>query len=671
MDWAHLLSVHSPYAVKLQHEMAMPVAVEKEDEDNLDERSRVLREVNRFKEKSSLRFKTELARNLVKAKEFRRPDGAIGTAILDPKPDAFAPFAHSAKLAKSRGAALKDAEEGDGDLSPRAASGQKEVLRATVLMRRAEMARDFPHMCEWALGPEDATAAADPDSLSDDPSTDEEPALSNDDESLSPPLAPPPTEPEVAEEPQEPPPAPVSDEESTELRDEEEGAQIGTAIPLPPTELAQNSPDISDTRELANLRLVAQDSPRPTTSGEPASPRLATPLLRPQTVPGSVVAGLDSGRGSAMRPVVLSPWHLDSLANRSRQGLSTQLSEEFLPLVMTMNNSPVPPHQPTPPRTGHPTADGKASPRRTSTANRDGSARPRPQRLSKLQQQQQQDERRARGRAGQIAAPMASARMSSAPRPQTSPERWLRPPHGTSLASIATNRGSAATARVATELTPNLAAQFSGMDVLAAARAGGASGCGGSTSARGPAISLAPPRPPIPSRHFNGSSASLHSRGSSSARPSTTWAVDDEQRGGVYALDSWASIGGHGAGGEPAHGEGYGGVGSRTDGGGVHAEISMSSLLSQSSRRVAQTHRSSGGSSGVGRETSQSSFTRMRKRGGLATRDMEKRATFGGGFSAVGTSPRQPRGARGGARGDVGHTYGGYSHGGSSTRRGQ
>ena len=58
MDWAHLLSVHSPYAVKLQHEMAMPVAVEKEDEDNLDERSRVLREVNRFKEKSSLRFKT-------------------------------------------------------------------------------------------------------------------------------------------------------------------------------------------------------------------------------------------------------------------------------------------------------------------------------------------------------------------------------------------------------------------------------------------------------------------------------------------------------------------------------------------------------------------------------------------------------------------------------------
>ena len=23
MDWAHLLSVHSPYAVKLQHEMAM------------------------------------------------------------------------------------------------------------------------------------------------------------------------------------------------------------------------------------------------------------------------------------------------------------------------------------------------------------------------------------------------------------------------------------------------------------------------------------------------------------------------------------------------------------------------------------------------------------------------------------------------------------------------
>eukprot|EP01046_Picozoa_sp_COSAG06_P080043 COSAG06_NODE_27392_length_594_cov_0.884848_1_plen_75_part_10 len=75
--------------------------------------------------------------------------------------------------------------------------------------------------------------------------------------------------------------------------------------------------------------------------------------------------------------------------------------------------------------------------------------------------------------------------------------------------------------------------------------------------------------------------------------------MDDEQRGGVYALDSWASIGGHGAGGEPAHGGGYGGVGSRTDGGGVHAEISMSSLLSQSSRRVAQTHRSSGGSSGV------------------------------------------------------------------------
>ena len=48
MDWAHLQSVQSPYAVRLQREAQREAAVDKEEDDNIDERARVLREVNRF-----------------------------------------------------------------------------------------------------------------------------------------------------------------------------------------------------------------------------------------------------------------------------------------------------------------------------------------------------------------------------------------------------------------------------------------------------------------------------------------------------------------------------------------------------------------------------------------------------------------------------------------------
>eukprot|EP01046_Picozoa_sp_COSAG06_P093756 COSAG06_NODE_39936_length_407_cov_0.844156_1_plen_123_part_01 len=102
----------------------------------------MLREVNRFT--SNRKFRTDIAHRLVTG-EFRRPNVAIGTMILEPKLDALAPFA------LDRATLLKGAGE-DRELSPRATSGKKEALRKTVLMRRAEMARDFPHMLEWKPG---------------------------------------------------------------------------------------------------------------------------------------------------------------------------------------------------------------------------------------------------------------------------------------------------------------------------------------------------------------------------------------------------------------------------------------------------------------------------------------------------------------------------------------
>ena len=44
MDWAHLHSVQSPYAVRLQREAQREVGVETEEDDSIDERARVLRD---------------------------------------------------------------------------------------------------------------------------------------------------------------------------------------------------------------------------------------------------------------------------------------------------------------------------------------------------------------------------------------------------------------------------------------------------------------------------------------------------------------------------------------------------------------------------------------------------------------------------------------------------
>ena len=76
-------------------------------------------------------------------------------------------------------------------------------------------------------------------------------------------------------------------------------------------------------------------------------------------------------------------------------------------------------------------------------------------------------------------------------------------------------------------------------------------------------------------------------------------------------------------------------VGGNGDPHGVRSEISLSSLLSQSSRRRAQTHRLSTTGNAVNPEMSQSSFMRIQRRGGMAKTVSGRRCAFGGGFSTA------------------------------------
>ena len=72
-------------------------------------------------------------------------------------------------------------------------------------------------------------------------------------------------------------------------------------------------------------------------------------------------------------------------------------------------------------------------------------------------------------------------------------------------------------------------------------------------------------------------------------------------------------------------------------------EASISSLVSQSSRRLAQTLRSKDTGNPLGLEASQSAFTRIHKRGGVAKRVTDRRESFGGGFSTATITPRQAK----------------------------
>ena len=206
-------------------------------------------------------------------------------------------------------------------------------------------------------------------------------------------------------------------------------------------------------------------------------------------------------------------------------------------------------------------------------------------------------------------------------------ERWARPLTGTTLSSMPTTLPKHG---AAVEQPPP---PVTGMDVLKAAR-------GGTPSSSSSSIQLTPPRPPpITVGHS--------ARGSFSG--STTWEADLD-RGSFF--DSYASIpAGSTGGGEMATPQGV--LHARVDSSGfgwVRAEVSMSSLLSQSSRKFAQTHRARQTNHGatstavavarsvaaLASETSQSSFARMRKRGGVAARGSDHgmmRKSFGGGFS--------------------------------------
>jgi hypothetical protein len=556
MDWAHLQNVQSSFALRLQREARREVLVEREEHDNVDERARVLREVNRFT--SNRQFRTDIARRLVTG-EFRRPDGSIGTMILEPKPDALAPFALDlAELLKARGQ--------NDELSPRSASGKKEALRHTVLMRRAEMAREFPHLVEWR----DGVVAADTASSDELSSEEDVECRSGADESPEPNL-PSGDSPDLAE--LEEPTSPSLDEELAE-----DGAerQRAPSVPLPPSTPEKEAAEARDVQETPQSSIAIRSGPRPTTSGEQSSPGFATPSERPSTVAvGRRVAEL-GGLLSPSPPAVLSPWHLDSLANRSRKGLSTQLSDECLPIVMGVKDT----------TSGGFTLSASTPPRavdhphRSTDANRSHVVArrqvPRLQRMSQLQQLRQEAERTGAA-------------------PQNSPGRRLTMPHANSLAdsspgttSVIANASSDGSLQDRT--TQDMPLQFSGMDMLAAARSSS-----GSCSSRGSrVIHGTQPRPPISPRHL----AISDVRVSVSARPSARFAVVSN--------------------GDPH---------------GVRSEASLSSLLSQSSRRLAQTHRFSVTGNAVNLEISQSSFMRIQKRGGMAKTVPDRRGAFGGGFS--------------------------------------
>lgn len=338
MEWATMHTLSSPFAVQLAHEVSRPVGVEKEEEDNLDERARVLHQINTYRNRSVvLRFKSDLARQLVHTDHFAQPKADIGTAILaEDRPDAFQIFeAKKKKIRDANRLELLSLGEPDEDgLSPRAESGDKEVLRKTVLNRRAEMARDFPNMTECVF---DAEAQGHEAELSSEEEADV--WLEQEDEQLG-------GQESLPSSSEEEEPSPAATEPATEAPTEAptEAAAVGESV-------------VHSTPLLEKFASVESPTSRPTTSGEPTSPRMiAMPPSRPQTVPtqgpprpvvgfqGSPIVGF-AALSSPVPPqaspsVGISPWHLDSLANRSKRGLSTQISQEFRPLVIG-NISPV------------------------------------------------------------------------------------------------------------------------------------------------------------------------------------------------------------------------------------------------------------------------------------------------------------------------------------------
>ena len=216
----------------------------------------------------------------------------------------------------------------------------------------------------------------------------------------------------------------------------------------------------------------------------------------------------------------------------------------------------------------------------------------------------------------------------------------MRPLHGTTLASMPTTLPRQAEALE--QPPPSVSGGPSGMDVLKVARergsGGGGSGGGGYAVSHRQAdpfgssssIQLTPPRPPIAAGH----------RASFSARTSLTWEADRVPLDRGSFFESYASFPASAGGREREMATAH-----------LFAEVSMSSLLSQSTRKFAQTQRHlgaaaaaaagsvmGGSGAGLGRETSQSSFARMRKRGGVAARGSESaRQSFGGGFSGAQT----------------------------------
>lgn len=564
MDWAHLQSVRSPYAQRLQREAQRAVAVEKEEDDNIDERMRVLREVNQFT--AGRHLKSDIARRLIGDRKKGHYHEEIGTTILDLKSDAMASIA--------QGRSMKLKAHAADSTSPRARSGKKEALREILRIRRAEIAREFPHI-QWA-NPADLLSVDSTDDMSTDDDAD---SSSGADDS------------------------PMTDI----LRDEraEEPAQSGES-----TEQLPEADEVSGVQPIAQLNFTPDGSPRPTTSDEQSSPRLATPPERPQTVPSGsptrTLGGLPSPT-TPTTPVAISPWHLDSLANRSRKGLSTQLSKECLPIVMVMNSTVTSSSTRAEP-TSHRTR-GHSNQRSNTVPVLSGGRVPRIHRMSRSQRWRQQEEREASGEHLKIW-------MKKAPAQQASPNGRPRPPHETSLSAIS------AKGHLQETTMQDPPQRRRGVDILDAAR----SSICCSTSALGQAVTLTPPRGSIsPRRH---TSKSVYG-GSVSARPTTLtdWAPNDT---GIYGCcisthtlnggDSCASLGMASAGTQ-----------------GIQAEVSLSSLLSQSSRRLAQTYRSSDTRKLVSPETSQSSFTRMRKRGGVAKSVLNSRSTFGGGFSTGST----------------------------------
>ena len=201
-------------------------------------------------------------------------------------------------------------------------------------------------------------------------------------------------------------------------------------------------------------------------------------------------------------------------------------------------------------------------------------------------------------------SPALTARHFQDPRLQGMPQLWWQPEQAERTAPRPTVRvvapGATSATASANRTMPDLPLQFSGLGMIGVARHSG--GPVSSTSSR--VVPVLQPRPPTATRSLSTSAFS----GSASAQPivlsGSAPTEDPDRRAKVN-------------------------------------EASISSLVSQSSRRLAQTLRSKGTSKPTSVEASQSSFMRIQKRGGVAKRVTDRRESFGGGFSTATITPQQ------------------------------